>query len=131
MDFSGTLVRWYKYNKRDLPWRRTTNPYYIWLSEVILQQTRVSQGLPYYIDFLDTFPKVEDLAYADEDKVLKMWQGLGYYSRARNLHYTAKEVVVNYSGEFPKDYDKILKLKGVGLYTAAAIVSFAFNMPFI
>tara|TARA_B100001142_G_scaffold148808_4_gene149730 strand:+ start:3609 stop:4646 length:1038 start_codon:yes stop_codon:yes gene_type:complete len=130
MDFSGALVRWYKYNKRDLPWRRTTNPYYIWLSEVILQQTRVSQGLPYYIDFLDTFPKVEDLAYADEDKVLKMWQGLGYYSRARNLHYTAKEVVVNYSGEFPKDYDKILKLKGVGLYTAAAIVSFAFNMPY-
>ena len=124
------LLSWYQANKRDLPWRNTANAYYIWLSEIILQQTRVAQGLPYYLAFVKTFPKVEDLANASEDKVLKMWQGLGYYSRARNLHYTAKDITYNYNRQFPEDYQKILKLKGVGAYTAAAITSFAFGMPY-
>ena len=130
MDFSVKLVGWYQNNKRDLPWRNTVNPYYIWLSEIILQQTRVLQGTPYYLSFLAAFPTIEDLANATEDKVLKMWQGLGYYSRARNLHFTAKYIVDNYGGEFPKDHHKVLKLKGIGVYTAAAITSFAFNMPY-
>lgn len=130
MSFSNKLLGWYKVNKRELPWRNTTNAYYIWLSEIILQQTRVDQGMPYYLAFVKEFPRVEDLALATEDKVLKMWQGLGYYSRARNLHYTAKEIVKNYSGVFPADYNKILKLKGIGTYTAAAISSFAFDLPY-
>jgi len=130
MSFSIKLVSWYQNNKRDLPWRKTVNPYHIWLSEIILQQTRVSQGTPYYLAFLKEFPKIEDLANASEDKVLKMWQGLGYYSRARNLHFTAKDIVNNFKGEFPKDYMKVLKLKGIGFYTAAAITSFAFDMPY-
>jgi len=130
MNFSNKLVSWYQNNKRDLPWRNTVNPYHIWLSEIILQQTRVLQGTPYYLAFLKAFPTIEDLANAPEDKVLKMWQGLGYYSRARNLHFTAKYVVNNFGGEFPKDYKKVLKLKGVGVYTAAAITSFAFDMPY-
>lgn len=130
MNFSDKLVSWYQDNKRDLPWRNTNNAYHIWLSEIILQQTRVLQGIPYYLSFLNTFPTVEDLAVASEDKVLKMWQGLGYYSRARNLHFTAKDIVNNFGGEFPKDYMKVLGLKGVGTYTAAAITSFAFNMPY-
>jgi len=130
MNFSNKLVSWYQNNKRDLPWRNTVNAYHIWLSEIILQQTRVAQGMPYYLAFVKAFPKVEDLANAPEDKVLKMWQGLGYYSRARNLHFTAKDIAFNHGGEFPKDYDKVLKLKGVGVYTAAAITSFAFDMPY-
>ena len=130
MNFSNKLVSWYQNNKRDLPWRNTVNPYHIWLSEIILQQTRVLQGTPYYLAFLKAFPTIEDLANASEDKVLKMWQGLGYYSRARNLHFTAKDIVNNFGGEFPKDYNKVLKLKGIGVYTAAAITSFAFDMPY-
>jgi len=130
MIFSNKLVSWYQNNKRDLPWRNTVNPYHIWLSEIILQQTRVLQGTPYYLTFLKAFPTIEDLANASEDKVLKMWQGLGYYSRARNLHFTAKDIVNNFGGEFPKDHNKVLKLKGIGVYTAAAITSFAFDMPY-
>jgi A/G-specific adenine glycosylase len=130
MNFSNKLVSWYQNNKRDLPWRNTVNPYHIWLSEIILQQTRVVQGIPYYLAFLNEFPMIEDLAISSEDKVLKMWQGLGYYSRARNLHFTAKDIVNNFGGEFPKDYKKVLKLKGIGVYTAAAITSFAFDMPY-
>ena len=130
MNFSNKLVSWYQNNKRDLPWRNTVNPYHIWLSEIILQQTRVLQGTPYYLAFLKAFPTIHDLANASEDKVLKMWQGLGYYSRARNLHFTAKDIVNNFGGEFPKDHSKVLKFKGIGVYTAAAITSFAFDMPY-
>ena len=130
MDFSNKLIKWYQLNKRDLPWRNTTSAYHIWLSEIILQQTRVDQGLPYYLEFINTFPTIEKLASAKEDDILKLWQGLGYYSRARNLHYTAKDIVTNYNGEFPNDYNKLLELKGVGNYTAAAIASFAFGLPY-
>ena len=130
MNFSNKLVSWYQVNKRNLPWRNTVNAYYIWLSEIILQQTRVVQGVPYYLAFVKAYPKIEDLANAPEDDVLKMWQGLGYYSRARNLHLTAKDIAKNYGGKFPNDYQKILKLKGVGSYTAAAITSFAFGLPY-
>ena len=130
MDFSNKLIKWYQLNKRDLPWRNTTSAYHIWLSEIILQQTRVDQGLPYYLEFINTFPTIEKLACAKEDNILKLWQGLGYYSRARNLHYTAKDIVTNYNGEFPNDYNKLLQLKGVGNYTAAAIASFAFGLPY-
>jgi len=130
MDFSNKLIKWYQCNKRDLPWRNTTSAFHIWLSEIILQQTRVDQGLPYYLEFINTFPTIEKLACAKEDNILKLWQGLGYYSRARNLHYTAKDIVTNYNGEFPNDYNKLLELKGVGNYTAAAIASFAFGLPY-
>ncbi|NDW08673.1 A/G-specific adenine glycosylase [Dysgonomonas sp. 520] len=128
-DISSALVFWYNANKRDLPWRDTKDPYLIWLSEVILQQTRVDQGLSYYNKFAERFPFVEDLANADEDEVLKLWQGLGYYSRARNLHATARNITDNYNGVFPDNYKTILSLKGVGEYTAAAISSFSFNIP--
>ena len=124
---SKKISRWYLQHKRDLPWRNTRNPYYIWLSEIILQQTRVIQGTPYYYKFIEAFPTVQDLANADENEVLRLWQGLGYYSRARNLHKTAKMVVENYGGVFPNTYQELLKLKGVGTYTAAAIASFAFG----
>lgn len=127
MEFSSTLIQWYSENKRDLPWRNTTDAYKIWLSEIILQQTRVSQGLPYYEKFVAQFPTVIDLANAAEQDVLKLWQGLGYYSRARNLHQTAKIVVVEYQGVFPTSYNELLKLKGIGTYTAAAIASFSSN----
>ena len=130
MDFSDILSQWYAINKRDLPWRSTVNPYYIWLSEIILQQTRVDQGLPYYLKFIDAFPAVEDLANADEDLVLKLWQGLGYYSRARNLQFSAKLILSEFGGNFPDNHADILKLKGVGSYTAAAISSFSFGLPF-
>jgi A/G-specific adenine glycosylase len=126
-NFSQTIISWYQINKRDLPWRDTTNPYYIWLSEIILQQTRVDQGLPYYIKFVAAFPTVEDLAKASQDEVLRLWQGLGYYSRGRNLHFTANQVVKDFGGVFPSNYDDLLKLKGVGNYTAAAIASFCWN----
>ncbi len=127
MIFSNSLIHWYLNNKRDLPWRNTNNPYNIWLSEIMLQQTRVAQGLPYYLDFISTFPTVFDLAKAPEEKVLKHWQGLGYYSRARNLHFTAQFVAKELNGEFPNNYKELLKLKGIGEYTAAAIASFSFN----
>ena len=130
MYFSDILSQWYAINKRDLPWRSTVNPYYIWLSEIILQQTRVEQGLPYYLKFIDTFPVVADLANADEDLVLKLWQGLGYYSRARNLQFSAKLILSEFGGNFPDNHADILKLKGVGPYTAAAISSFSFGLPF-
>lgn len=126
-DFVLQISEWYRQNKRDLPWRTSKNPYFIWLSEVILQQTRVDQGMPYYRKFVSEYPEVSDLAAADEDAVLKLWQGLGYYSRARNLHRTAQQVVEVYHGVFPSTYDELLQLKGIGPYTAAAIASIAFN----
>ena len=128
--FSSILIDWYNNNKRILPWRGTRNPYKIWISEIILQQTRVVQGLNYYNRFLERFPDVNSLAEAEEQEVLKYWQGLGYYSRARNLHFTAKTIVHQYSGNFPKDYHSLLQLKGIGEYTAAAIASFAWNLPY-
>jgi A/G-specific adenine glycosylase len=127
MRFSKTLIQWYLQNKRDLPWRNSTNPYIIWLSEIMLQQTRVAQGLPFFLRFTEAFPTVFDLANASEEQVLKLWQGLGYYSRARNLHKTAKQIAFELKGEFPKNYNDLLQLKGVGEYTAAAIASFAYN----
>ena len=127
MNFSKVLLKWYLQNKRDLPWRNTTNSYHIWLSEIILQQTRVAQGLPYFLKFSTAFPTVFDLAKAHEEDVLKLWQGLGYYSRARNLHKTAQQVVTDFNGVFPNNYESLLKLKGVGTYTAAAIASFSHN----
>ena len=129
MDFSNILIKWYLQNKRDLPWRKTTNPYLIWLSEIMLQQTRVAQGTPYFFSFSEEFPTVFDLANADEEQVLKLWQGLGYYSRARNLHKTAQYVANELNGIFPPSYTELLKLKGVGEYTAAAIASFSYNEP--
>ena len=129
MIFSNKLILWYLQNKRDLPWRKTKNPYHVWLSEIILQQTRVAQGLDYYLKFIDAFPTVNHLANAEESTVLKLWQGLGYYSRARNLHFSAKYIVNELNGEFPKTYKEILKLKGVGDYTASAIASMCFNEP--
>nr|WP_315159750.1 A/G-specific adenine glycosylase [uncultured Flavobacterium sp.] len=129
MIFSNSLIQWYLQNKRDLPWRNTTNPYPIWLSEIILQQTRVAQGTPYFYAFLESFPTVYDLAQADEQQVLKLWQGLGYYSRARNLHQTAQYIVNELAGVFPNSFSGLLQLKGVGEYTAAAIASFAYDEP--
>lgn len=129
MNISGLLIYWYVENKRDLPWRNTHDPYFIWLSEVILQQTRVNQGMSYYFKFIENFPTVFDLAGADEQTVLKTWQGLGYYSRARNLHYTAKKIAYTYEGKFPQSKKELENLKGVGAYTAAAIASFCFNEP--
>ena len=123
------LLNWYHKNKRELPWRSTENPYFIWLSEVILQQTRVEQGLNYFLRFVEEFPTVEKLASASQDQILKLWQGLGYYSRARNMHQTARLIVENYGGVFPQTSIELQKLKGIGPYTAAAIASFAFNEP--
>lgn len=129
MNFSKILIHWYLQNKRNLPWRSTVNPYYIWLSEIILQQTRVDQGMMFYFKFVENFPDLKDLAFAKEEKVLKLWQGLGYYSRARNLHYSAKYIEAELNGVFPSTYDEIIKLKGVGDYTASAIASICFNEP--
>lgn len=129
MSFSQKILHWYSENKRSLPWRSTRDPYKIWLSEIILQQTRVVQGEPYYLKFIENFPNVQDLANASEERVLKLWQGLGYYSRARNLHATAKIVVNEYDGRFPNSYNELLKLKGVGDYTASAIASICFDEP--
>ncbi|SNS10925.1 A/G-specific DNA-adenine glycosylase [Belliella buryatensis] len=125
--FASILLDWYWLHKRDLPWRNTKDPYIIWLSEIILQQTRVAQGLPYFEKFINKYPKVENLAEAPADEVMRLWQGLGYYSRARNLHQCAKEVVSVHGGQFPNSYQELLRLKGVGSYTAAAIASFAFD----
>lgn len=127
MEFSNSLLHWYLQNKRDLPWRNTSHPYPIWLSEIMLQQTRVAQGMPYFLSFMEAFPTVFDLAKADEEQVLKLWQGLGYYSRARNMHKTAQIIAFDLNGNFPNNYNELLKLKGIGEYTAAAIASFAFN----
>lgn len=127
MSFHKTLVYWYLQNKRELPWRKTKDPYLVWMSEIMLQQTRVAQGMSYYLKFSEAFPKVEDLANASESEVLKMWQGLGYYSRARNLHFTAKYVANELNGQFPNNYKDLLKLKGVGDYTASAIASICFD----
>ena len=125
--FTKTLTNWYRGHKRDLPWRRTKDPYPVWLSEIILQQTRVEQGLPYWQRFMVEFPTVDKLANASEEQVLRLWQGLGYYSRARNLHATARYVHHHLGGQFPQTYVELLKLKGIGPYTAAAIASICFN----
>ncbi|WKN33341.1 A/G-specific adenine glycosylase [Porifericola rhodea] len=125
--FSEKIISWYHQHQRQLPWRETKDPYLIWLSEVILQQTRVKQGLPYYYSFVEAFPTVYDLANAREQEVLRLWQGLGYYSRARNLHFCAKTIVHELGGKFPKSYQELIQLKGVGAYTAAAVASFAYN----
>lgn len=127
--FTSTLSEWYRVNKRDLPWRHSKSPYNIWLSEIMLQQTQVSQGLPYYERFIKIFPTVFDLAAATEEKVLKLWQGLGYYSRARNLHHTAKVIANERNGQFPETYMELKKLKGIGDYTASAIASICFDEP--
>jgi len=129
MIFKDTLIHWYLQNKRELPWRKTKSPYHIWLSEIILQQTRVAQGLPYFLKFIEAFPTVYDLAKAPESEVLKLWQGLGYYSRARNLHFTAKHIVEHLDGVFPNNFKDLKKLKGVGDYTASAIASICFKEP--
>lgn len=125
--FQKRLLLWYEEHKRSLPWRNTNDPYKIWVSEIILQQTRVAQGLPYYERFLSAFPTVSHLAKAPQEKVLRLWQGLGYYSRARNMHRCAKMVLTEWEGNFPSTYDDLLKLPGIGPYTAAAIASIAFN----
>jgi len=128
--FNSKIHSWYSIFKRDLPWRNTRNPYLIWLSEIILQQTRIDQGLDYYKRFAAEFPNISALANSSEDQILKLWQGLGYYSRARNLHFTAKYIQQNYNGVFPNDYNSILSLKGIGDYTAAAIASISFNLEY-
>lgn len=128
--FSDVLLEWYRINKRDLPWRSSNNPYIVWLSEIILQQTRVDQGMPYFYRFVERFPDVLSLANATEDEIFKLWQGLGYYNRARNLHYTAKYIRDHLEGQFPSSYDELIRLKGIGEYTAAAIMSFAYNKTY-
>jgi A/G-specific adenine glycosylase len=127
MTFANELIAWYQEHKRDLPWRHSTNPYVLWLSEIILQQTRVDQGLPYFHRFLTHYPTIADFAAASEGEILNDWQGLGYYSRARNMHHTAKMVMEQFDGRFPSSYDDLVRLKGVGDYTAAAISSFSSN----
>lgn len=126
-EFSNILTNWYKENKRDLPWRRTKDPYKIWVSEIILQQTRVAQGIGYYNRFIEAFPDIKSLAQAPVDEVLRLWQGLGYYSRARNLHFAANEILNKYNCELPSLYKDLLHIKGIGTYTAAAISSFCFD----
>ncbi len=129
-DISTKLIDWYLSNHRDLPWRQTTDPYRIWLSEIILQQTRVAQGLGYYQRFTERYPDVSALAAADEADLLKLWQGLGYYTRARNLHAAARQIVQKFGGQFPNTYPEVRALPGVGDYTAAAICSFAYSLPY-
>ncbi|MER2089443.1 MAG: A/G-specific adenine glycosylase [Sporosarcina sp.] len=128
-EFRESLLSWYRREKRDLPWRRTSNPYYIWVSEVMLQQTRVETVIPYYERFIENFPTMEALAEADENDLLKMWEGLGYYSRARNLQAGVREVMSNYGGEVPANRTEISTLKGVGPYTAGAVLSIAYGVP--
>ncbi|MBU0695511.1 MAG: A/G-specific adenine glycosylase [Bacteroidetes bacterium] len=127
MTFSQRLIGWYRKNKRELPWRNTNDAYLIWLSEIILQQTRVDQGMPYYLRFVDAYPDVKSFAAASEDEILRLWQGLGYYSRGRNMLKTARKVVVEHSGKFPERYEDLIKLVGIGEYTASAISSFSSN----
>lgn len=130
LEISRLLRGWYRIHKRELPWRTSSDPYIIWISEIILQQTRVVQGLDYFLRFTERFPDVETLASAEEDEVLKYWQGLGYYSRARNLHAAAMDIMARFGGIFPERYEDVISLKGIGEYTAAAIVSFAWNQPY-
>lgn len=127
--FSNTLINWYQLNKRDLPWRMTSDPYLIWVSEIILQQTRVAQGIDYYHRFVSFFPTINDLAFSSENDVLKIWQGLGYYSRARNMHKAAKFIMNEFGNVFPRKYKDVISLPGIGEYTAAAICSFAYDEP--
>ena len=127
MKFSLKLLNWYHENKRDLPWRQTKDPYKIWISEIILQQTRVKQGLPYYKKFIKKYPSIVELSHASEKEILLMWQGLGFYNRAINLHESAKIIVQTNNGIFPDTFDEILKIKGVGDYTASAISSICFG----
>src|SRR5690606_17003542 len=127
--FAKTLMEWYLPERRPMPWKSEKDPYLIWLSEVILQQPRVEQGMPYYLRFKNKYPSIEALAKTPEDEVMKLWQGLGYYSRAKNLHRTANFIAEELKGVFPDSYSEILKLKGVGAYTAAAVASFAFGLP--
>lgn len=127
MDLSKSIINWYLKNKRELPWRNTSDPYLIWLSEVILQQTRVEQGLPYYLKFTQKYKTVKQLANANDDDVMKLWQGLGYYNRAANMLKTARIVKGEFNGEFPTTYEELIKLKGIGSYTAAAVSSFSRN----
>jgi A/G-specific adenine glycosylase len=129
MQVSAVIINWYNQNKRDLPWRKTNSPYHIWLSEIILQQTRIAQGLDYYLRFIEKYPRIEDLANASFDEVLKLWQGLGYYSRARNMHNSARMLVAEYGGRIPDNYTDLIRMKGVGPYTAAAVASIAFRQP--
>lgn len=128
--FSDIIIAWYQVNKRDLPWRETEDPFHIWVSEIILQQTRVAQGLEYFYRLTERFPDVKSLAEAENDELMKHWQGLGYYSRARNLHKAAQQIMELHQGVFPHDYHDIIKLAGIGPYTAAAICSFAYNQPY-
>ena len=128
-DIIEPLLQWYQLNKRDLPWRRTKDPYHIWVSEIMLQQTRVEAVKPYYERFLQTLPTIKDLAEADEETILKLWEGLGYYSRVRNMQKAAMQVMEEHNGYFPADHGKLLKLKGIGPYTAGAVGSIAFNLP--
>jgi len=130
MLLSENIINWYSTHARKLPWRQNQDPYSIWVSEIIMQQTRIEQGLAYYLRFIETFPNIMDLAKAKEDKVLKLWEGLGYYSRARHMMHTAKEIASLYNGVFPKQYETVLKLKGIGPYTASAICSFAYKKPY-
>jgi A/G-specific adenine glycosylase len=127
---TAELLHWFLLNKRDLPWRKTRNPYFIWLSEIIFQQTRISQGIDYYLRFVEKYPDIYTLASASEDEVLKLWQGLGYYSRARNMLKTARQIVKEYNGTFPSELKELLKLKGIGEYTASVILSVCFDKPF-
>ena len=129
LSFRQKLLAWYDKNKRDLPWRRSKNPYHIWVSEIMLQQTRVDTVIPYYERFLDWFPTVESLANAPEDRLLKAWEGLGYYSRVRNMQTAAQQIMSEFEGKFPSTYEGISSLKGIGPYTAGAISSIAFNIP--
>ncbi|TVR41942.1 MAG: A/G-specific adenine glycosylase [Bacteroidia bacterium] len=129
MSIPYLLLKWYSVNKRSLPWRESQNPYHIWISEIILQQTRMDQGMAYYHRFVDSFPDVFSLAAAPEEKVLRLWQGLGYYSRARNLHQAANQIIINHNGKLPDNYKDWKNIKGVGPYTAAAIASICFNEP--
>jgi A/G-specific adenine glycosylase len=130
MSFAKKLIKWYHKNKRDLPWRNTDDAYKIWVSEIILQQTRVEQGKSYYLKFIEKYPDIRSLAEADEKELLKLWQGLGYYSRALNMHIAAKQISLMHHGELPESYDEIIKLRGIGKYTAAAILSFAYSQPY-
>jgi len=130
IEFHKILIVWYQQNQRALPWRTKNDPYFVWVSEIILQQTRVNQGTSYFLRFIEKFPDVKALASADENEVLKLWQGLGYYSRARNMHFAARQIINEFNGRFPDNIINIKKLKGIGDYTSAAIASIAFGLPY-